>query len=633
MILGLAAAALVGVASLAGPPVARTDSLVGPDHVPFMAQSPLLCGGAAGAMILRFWGERGVYGEDFAHLVREREGGIATADLTEELRRAGYRVRVADGPGAVFEALEAGIPSILLLEGHPTLHYVVLVRADDRHAWLHDPNFGPDRRLHRTELTRRWRASGYWALIAVPEDRGMALPDGRERTGHAVRADSPPTPALDSAMVALRSGHHDAARALAHRALRPPRASPAASDLERRLARRILATSHYLDGHPEAALRHWNALSEPRIDLVEIRGARHTRHHALAARVGLPADEILTPRGLAVARRRLAEVDALERTRVDYRPIVDGTVEVRAFVQERPRWMGLREGLVQAARAAVDRRVSLEIGPLMAAGDRWSVDGRLGDAQSFAAGGVSTTVPAVPGLVSLGLEWRRERFPVAPEDAAPRTEERVRAWVGLREWVTPALRLDGGLALERWVHTGRMASARMGWLWARGDDIRVSASVEHWRGSATPFTRVDLGVEATRRLSDATEARMAGGAVATTSSAPPLVWPGAGTGEIRDGLLRGHPLASGRAIDGDGFGRHLLHATLEYRAFRRVGPVRLGVGAFLDGARAWKPAGAGPVLLDPGVGAFLDTGAREIRLDLARGEGRWVLSARVASSG
>ena len=58
------------------------------EDVPFVAQGPLLCGGAAAAMVERFWGARGVYGEDYQDLVREAEGGIRTSELTMASRVA-----------------------------------------------------------------------------------------------------------------------------------------------------------------------------------------------------------------------------------------------------------------------------------------------------------------------------------------------------------------------------------------------------------------------------------------------------------------------------------------------------------------------------------------------------------------
>ena len=46
--------------------------------VPFISQSEALCGGAAVAMIMRYWGARGLDAESFAHLVDRSAAGIRT---------------------------------------------------------------------------------------------------------------------------------------------------------------------------------------------------------------------------------------------------------------------------------------------------------------------------------------------------------------------------------------------------------------------------------------------------------------------------------------------------------------------------------------------------------------------------
>ena len=50
---------------------------------------------------------------------------------------------------------------------------------------------------------------------------------------------------------------------------------------------RILATSEYVGGDPDAALEAWNAVGEPAIDLVTVQGLDHTRHGAATALLGL----------------------------------------------------------------------------------------------------------------------------------------------------------------------------------------------------------------------------------------------------------------------------------------------------------------------------------------------------------
>ena len=54
--------------------------------VPFIAQSELLCGGAAAAMVMRYWGEREVDAESFSDLVDRHAGGIRTSTLAADMR-------------------------------------------------------------------------------------------------------------------------------------------------------------------------------------------------------------------------------------------------------------------------------------------------------------------------------------------------------------------------------------------------------------------------------------------------------------------------------------------------------------------------------------------------------------------
>ena len=70
----LRAAALL--CSLSGIPAAATGEPLTILDVPFIAQSELLCGGAAAAMVMRCWGERGIDADAFTALVDEKAGGI-----------------------------------------------------------------------------------------------------------------------------------------------------------------------------------------------------------------------------------------------------------------------------------------------------------------------------------------------------------------------------------------------------------------------------------------------------------------------------------------------------------------------------------------------------------------------------
>ena len=99
--------------------------------VPFISQSEALCGGAAAAMVLRFWGERGLTAESFAHLVDRSAAGIRTTALVGDLRGRGWMVEGVSGNAALLDAeLGRGRPALVLVEDRPgTFHYVVVVGA------------------------------------------------------------------------------------------------------------------------------------------------------------------------------------------------------------------------------------------------------------------------------------------------------------------------------------------------------------------------------------------------------------------------------------------------------------------------------------------------------------------------
>ena len=60
--------------------------------VPYLPQTDALCGGAAAAMVFRYWGDAHADAQEFAPLVDRRAGGIANGALIAAVRRA----RVAD---------------------------------------------------------------------------------------------------------------------------------------------------------------------------------------------------------------------------------------------------------------------------------------------------------------------------------------------------------------------------------------------------------------------------------------------------------------------------------------------------------------------------------------------------------
>ena len=113
--------------------------------------------------------------------------------------------------------------------------------------------------------------------------------------------------------------------------------------------------------------------------------------------------------------------------------------------------------------------------------------------------------------------------------------------------------------------------------------------------------------------------------MATVSeTAPMIVWPGAGTGQARDMLLRAHPLLDRGAIVGAAFGRRLAYASMEYRPARlHAAAGRVSAAAFVDAARTWEQSerSSRPFLVDVGGGLRVQTSglARGFRVDVAYG--------------
>lgn len=642
----LGAAAVWALTALGAPARApAADSLRGPGPtVPFVGQGSLLCGGAAAAMLERFWGARGVYAEDYAHLVREEEGGIRTTDLAQALRLRSYQVSIVrDDPALVLQRLGEGVPAMILLGGGPPpLHYVVLTAVTPSELHFHDPKLGPDRASPRTDLLARWSESGYWALLAEPppgpeprrEGGAGAAPreTGAARgPGPEASAESPAAPfEIVAALERLRAGDYAGARALAARWV-------AEGERDVPLARRILATAHFREGDADGALEEWNRLSEPSIDLVEIRGAAGTRHDVLVEQTGLRPTQLLTRSDLALARRRLAEVPAVETSRIDYRPLPDGTVEVRGFVTEAGAWPAPLALVTQAARGLLDDRAEWEPGPFLGLGERWRIHGGWSPAQRRVGSSMSAPLAWPSAIATVDIEWVRERYDLDGLDGSGGGEagsaERLRGGLSLRRWITPDVRLEGGAWLERWDGSRRMVSARVSSLtWLRRD-LRLEAGVEAWTGSGDLIGRANVRADLTRPHGTHRESRMTIGGAITSRTAPRTLWPGAGTGEIRAPLLRAHPLEVGDLIGGAAFAPMLLHATLEHRVFRGFGPLRVGGALFVDAARGSGGRRDEPArtFADIGIGAFAATGSRELMVSLAVGANGPVLSARVGS--
>ena len=138
--------------------------------VPFVPQSPALCGGAAVAMVMRFWEEPAVLAEDFADLLEPGGAGIRTDDLVNAVRARGWVAFPATGtPSDLQDHLARGRPIIVLLQvGSGSLHYVVVVGRGNGAVIVHDPAVAPFRTMREDSFDRAWASTGRWSLLILP---------------------------------------------------------------------------------------------------------------------------------------------------------------------------------------------------------------------------------------------------------------------------------------------------------------------------------------------------------------------------------------------------------------------------------------------------------------------------------
>ncbi len=627
--------------------------------LPYLPQSVQLCGGAAAAMVQRYWGEATAEPTDFAGLVRPDEGGIRTDELTAELRERGWRTRrLQGGLDALADQIRDGRPVIVLLRvGADRYHYVVVVAVTGSSVLVHDPARSPFLRLSRAAFVQEWDPTDRWALLLLPAGSGDAEEDGdggeRRPPGRPIPADDPEAPcgeAVAAAVGAAREGRTGRADSLITDAVRrcPERARvhaelagvrflqerwrEAARSARRALDRdpedahalRILAASRYLLQDDPGALRAWNRLDEPRLTGLRVYGLRATRYETLRRHLGTRPGRLLTPGTLAAVRRRAASVPAFRSARVGLRAPVEGRAELEVAVLERSSAPTSPTGLAPVlARAVTDRELRVELGALAGGGETWTgtlrwwenrprVSARLAAPGAFGVAGVWTA----------GGAWERETFAV---DGDPVREERSRAAIGVSRWWTGHVRLSGGASLDRWEHLGSRLGLRAA-LELRGarDRVAIRAGARGWQGGGPAFGGLGVAAAARTDPEAAWRLRARAGLAAVTADAPRTLWPGAGVGVARPTLLRAHPLLREGVVAGPAFGRRLGHAGIELdRALPAGDPLSTRAGVFVDLARPWETGQVGAPRFQADVGIGLEAGAPgvdgRLRLEYARG--------------
>jgi predicted double-glycine peptidase len=138
--------------------------------VPYLPQTDALCGGAAAAMVFRYWGDAHADVSQFAPLVDTRAGGIADDVLVEAIEARGWRaLRFAGSADRLAAQLQQQRPIIILVADRgPLNHYLVVTGMDADAVIVHDPAWGPSRRIAFADLARIWQPTGFWSLVILP---------------------------------------------------------------------------------------------------------------------------------------------------------------------------------------------------------------------------------------------------------------------------------------------------------------------------------------------------------------------------------------------------------------------------------------------------------------------------------
>jgi hypothetical protein len=627
--------------------------------VPYLPQSVLLCGGAAIAMVERWWGRRGVYAGDFADLVRPASDGILTTDLVSATRARGWDTRVFRGTSELVRRnLRDGVPVVALIQvGRDRYHYVVVLGWNDGHVVFHDPATAPFTTLGEDAFLARWAGADLWALVVLPAPAAAVTASAGNAVPVPIDSTMPCPPWLDRALEAAAANRLDEAASLLAQAGRACPLEPlvlretAAVRFRQgrhaeviRLASeylglvpddehgwQLLATSRYLAGDRDGALQAWNETGRPTVDLVRIDGVREIRFREIAGAMSLPAGTLLTPSRLALARRRVSDVPALRRAAVEYQPVPGGIVEVRAAVVERPTvdpaWRMVAAG---AIRAVAQHEVSLEVASPTGAGELWTGSWRWESARPRSGFRLDMPVDrGFPGVIAVEGAWERFRFALDASKTTISEETRRSAALGVGGWVTGGFRPSAALRLERWSGNRQYLAASVGAEIRARDDrfelaarseraVALSARPSYTSGGARTAWASSLG------LSRATwSARL--GLDWADRHAPRGTWPVAGGALSWAIPLRAHaPTGSGFLVGGS-VGRRIVHAGLAGDLpLHRTGLLVIAAGIFLDAVDIVAAADGSPVArfyLDGGAGlriGIVDGQLGVLRIDLAR---------------
>lgn len=634
--------------------------------VPYLPQTDALCGGAAAAMVFRYYGDAHADAQAFAPLVDRRAGGIAADVLTRAIAERGWRTASA---GNSLDALTArvrdGQPVIVLLPDRGSLyHYVVVVAAGEHGIVVHDPAWGPSRTMRAPDFERAWKAAGLWSLVISPPSLGVNAsgrrrdpPDALDGGVLTARPTSDCDARLDRALEEIRAQGLDRADAILDTvgAACPGSAGPLrelagvrfaqrrwsdATALAREALRRdpkdeyaldVLGSSLFMQEDGVGALRAWNQIGKPRVNRVRIEGLQHARYQTIAEVMAIQPNMLLTADGYDRARRRLGELPDRVATRLAVTPEADGFATVDVVVVE---LSALPRGAVEwagaAARTAANREIDVSIPGVSGQGEVWSAGWRWWSHRpGVSVGFAAPRVRPLRGVWRFDGSWQSDTYGGAQDSRI--VETRTHGGLTVSDWMSGALRYSVSAGVDAW-SGGRKAASIGGALEhaAFADRLSLSIDATQWAPMTGGPAFRSAGARAIARSSANTRGwvvRAALGIEAVSDAAPFTLWPGAGEGYVRAPLLRAHPLLSEGVLDltrASAFGRTLTFGGVEVqRWLERPAFVRLGLAAFADVARASRQAAVdrAPAQVDLGAGLRIKIPGTPgvLRADVAHG--------------
>lgn len=621
--------------------------------VPYVAQTPELCGGAAVSMVMRYWGARDVVPEDFQALVVAAERGIPTTDLTTAVRARRWQALVGPpGRDSAWQVLEQdvtrGRPVIALIEvSADTYHYVVVVGLTSGDIVIHDPARSPFQVLTRAAFERAWAVTKFWSVVILPPAEVTPVPPPEApvtaAAAHVTPCSGMVTRGVDLALagqvaeaesVLLAATVVCASDGAAWRELagirftqKHWREAARLAEVAVRLApddahaRQLLATSRYLAGDLPGALAAWTPLGEPAIDTISVSGAVRTPHPTVIQASGLQTRHVLTASMLERAERRVAELPVAVRARVSFTP-VDGLADVEiAMVEREVVPAGLLPLGVLAVRAVILDEVRLDVYGALRQAEQFTASWRWKSARPRVVVAAAFPAPAwLPGVVDVSAEWEKQTY----ADGA--RESRRRVVIGLSDWATGRLRWHAGVGTDRFDGRGHVAGVGGAQLRLAEDHLTVAATGQLWNATSggRNFSAVGVTVGWRSTTSSFGTVVLASATMDRVSRhAPRALWPSAGSGG-RGALLRAHPLIVDDIVSGPLLGRSVSASSIEvWQPVKEHLGQRLFVAGFVDTARATR------VLVDAGGGVRVSTLGGTARLDLARGlrGGGFTLSA------